>query len=195
MTFLIMHYNVLQITEPQDMLRLCPKICVLPCAPQPMFQPSRGYRRPDLTIYTKGYVDYRWTPLSGIYKSTHLNGEDYIGKAAKQAPGLSNVRYEMPNGYLIELEKVRSLRLKTRTKNPGKVPILGVVPGRHMVLPLSASSRSMLPPSVANIILHVPPSYSYKGYRKVQQRSTPSDIVELDADTHGHSSWGGGGDK
>ena len=51
-------------------------------------------------------------------------------------------------------EGVRSIRLKPR--NPGKVSVLRVIPGRHIVLPLSAYSHSLLPPSARDTILHVP---------------------------------------
>ena len=131
------------------MLRLfSPRVCARPlCDPQPVFQATRKY------------ADYRWRRVFfGIYDSHHLNGDDFIGKAARRAPHLRNIRDEMPRGdILVDHEGVCTIRLKP--KNPGKVALLGLLPGQHTVFPLSASSRSLLPPSAAINILHVPPRY------------------------------------
>ena len=127
------------------MLRLCRKILANPlCDPQAVFQPTRSY------------TDFSWKVFYGIYNSYHLNGDDFIGRAAKRIPGLHHVEDRMPlAGNLIDHEEgVRSIRLKPR--NPGKVAVLRVIPGRHIVLSLSASSCSLLPPSALSTVLHVP---------------------------------------
>ena len=127
------------------MLRLCCKISVSPlCDQQAVFQPIRRY------------TDYSWKVFYGIYNSYHLNGDDFIGRAAKRIPGLHHVEDRMPlaENLIDHEEGVRSIRLKP--KNPGKVAVLRVIPGRHIVLPLSASSRSLLPPSALGTILHIP---------------------------------------
>ena len=89
-----------------------------------------------------------------FYESYHLSGDE-IGRIATWAPTLLDTRHIRPTGDLIDTTSPNMIRLKPRVEHPGKVEMLQLVEERHTVLPLSANTRSLLPPSVASTVIHI----------------------------------------
>ena len=89
-----------------------------------------------------------------FYESYHLSGDE-TGRIATWAPTLLDTRHLQPTGDLIDTTSPNMIRLKPREEHPGKVEMLQLVEERHTVLPLSANTSSLLPPSVASTVIHI----------------------------------------